>query len=698
MHKRSLLCAVVAVALALPLCAQSFSDVPDRNALNRKVHSRVPQLNSTLLDRGLHKRAGALRSGRKDGTMRTLPADRWFPGEWEEVQAIFVGWPYEDYPADHAGNAMYWADPLVDDVADLYRWRNRTGWEYYETGRYVSVIDTSRHSADKLQVFAHVIDAIQQGGAEAWVCIRHAADSSVIKRYMARMGLPMTKYRWVVAPGNSIWYRDCGPICFYYGVEDSIGMLDFMYYPGRGHDDQLPVVLGEQMGWPVYSTDVEWEGGNCLVDGAGMTVSSDAVFATNGDTVGRIVWDGRDYMSIGYEYKAAMRSSQVRDSLSKLMNDRSTVILPALQYDGGTGHIDLYADMLDENSFVFSKYPQDYSLWMDNATASRNIDSLCSLTSIHDQTYRYRTIPFPRRDDGSNFGSEREYDSVYTRTYSNHTFVNKLIIQPCFSPVVDGMPTAEWDKENVEKLQRAYKGYKIYPIDVRSFDGWGGAIHCITKQIPADDPIRILHASIEGNTDSTYVGKDVELKLRATNRHGIGNVIVMYQFNGESYRHPIEMDRSETDSNEWTAKLPTASLPVEENGTRVEYFFQVTSARGKSITKPMTGYEGGTYTFYIGHHEEPVLGVGSAEHPLTVGEFYPNPAGTRTSVRIEVPQGEKVYVEVLDVQGRGLYQTAFVSTGAQVLGLDCSRFSRGIYMVRIATGNGPCVVRRLVRQ
>ena len=41
------------------------------------------------------------------------------------------------------------------------------------------------------------------------------------------MGLRHDHLRFLHGEGSSIWYRDCGPICFYYGDEDNLAMLDF---------------------------------------------------------------------------------------------------------------------------------------------------------------------------------------------------------------------------------------------------------------------------------------------------------------------------------------------------------------------------------------------------------------------------------------------------------------------------------------
>ena len=81
-------------------------------------------------------------------------------------------------------------------------------------------------------------------------------------------------------------------------------MLDFMYYPARALDDSLPSLIERQMGIPNYITTIEWEGGNCIVDGAGMVLSSDALYNNNSDEYGQMVWDGSDTNSIRFEAKA----------------------------------------------------------------------------------------------------------------------------------------------------------------------------------------------------------------------------------------------------------------------------------------------------------------------------------------------------------------------------------------------------------
>ena len=595
----------------------------------------------------------------KSANVKALPEDRvWFPGEWEEVKAIVVT-PYYSYSPDtNLGSGYYIADPIVTGVAEYFRYNMVSGWTPTNLyGPYKSTMDTNSEFG---RVFFYLMDGIQKGHAQAWVRVEQAQDSAKVLRTLTRLNLRHDNVRFIVGPGNSFWYRDCGPICFYYGDQDSIAMMDFEYYPGRALDDSLPSLIYRQMDIPNYINTIEWEGGNCLVDGAGFLLSSDAIYSNNADNTGQITWDGVNHSSIHYINKTRLSQAQTKNALASLLGQRETHILPAYRYDGGTGHIDLYADMVEENGFVFSVMPDDYRSWADYHTGARNMDSLCSYTSIFDRPYYSTSIPFPSKNNGSNFSNQNEYNQDYTRTYSNHTFVNDLILQPCFSQVVNGEPSATWDRANIEKLKAAYPGYTIYPVDVREFDGSGGAIHCVTKQIPADNPVRILHKSIVGSANAMR-GNDIPVSAIITNRSGIDHAEAIYRINGGEW-NTLSLNGN---GNKFSGVLPTASINervidtnyipyteldstlihtdtitsvdtiiidsvvtvdttfsyiytydvdtlhfidtvpfVRDTLVTIEYYISATSKNGKTITKPMTAHQGGYYSFYYNGQEE----------------------------------------------------------------------------------------------
>lgn len=618
-----------------------------------------------------------------------LPVNNWFPGEWEEVKAITVTCYYEYLVPGHENDIYWYANPLVSGLADYYHYSNNH-WNRSGHGPYIAVpaLNDTEYG-DFVNVFLYLMDAIQTGNAEAWVRIENAEDSTLIKNKLTSMNLHTDKLKWIIGTGNSFWFRDCGPIAFYYGDQDSVGMVDFGYYTERALDDSLPSLIEQQMGIPNYITMVKWEGGNCVVDGTGMVISSDAIYVGNTSTYGQYTWDGSDPSSLHITTKPSLTHQQVKDSLTNILGPRGCYIIPAFEYDGGTGHVDLYCEMVDENEFVFSKFPEHYSNWKDYKTAAKNIDSLCSYTSFFGNNFKRHFIPFPCTNNGGYFLNQNTYDSQYTRTYSNHTFINNVIAQPCFSRVVNGQPSAEWDRLRMDSIRAAYPGYTIYPINVASFDGSGGAIHCITKQIPADNPVRILHRSITGNTENQYNNTDAEIYCYITNRSGIESAKVVYRVDGGQWN---EVALTATGGDYYNGYIPTSTMTVGEAFTTVEYYISATSNNGKTITKPFTAAQGGYYTFYLGHN--PAAGINNADGQR-FGQFYPNPATDRSSIEVSLNGNEEYEVVILDLMGRVAHRSSLNASGDIIYTVNTGKLSSGVYNVVFQNKNER-IVRRLV--
>lgn len=630
-----------------------------------------------------------LRAGAKSAGV-PMPDSCWFPGEWEELQAVLVT-PYYDYQVPgHEQSTQWSAVPLVPGYADYYYVNAHRG-----TGPYLSAVDTV--SAMGL-VFFRLMDAIQLGGAEVWVRIEQPADSAVVLRQLQRMGLRDSALRFFVAPGNTFWLRDSGPICFYYGAGDTLGMLDFEYHPGRALDDSLPTYLSREFGLRHFASSIEWEGGNCLVDGAGMLFTSDATYRANcNDTVGQYTWNGSDISTLTFSYKPRLRQDAVRDSLRRLLAPRALHVLPAFQYDGGTGHVDLYAVMLDENLFGFSRMPDIYRLWTDYTIGRRNRDTLCSHTSYFNSFYRSKDLPFPSKDNGSAFASQAEYagDSRrgypgYTRSYANHLMVNHVLVQPCFSAVgSDGKPTARWDRANYEQLAAVYPGYTIYPIDVRSFDGTGGAIHCISKQIPVEQPLRILHRALHGNTYNLYTTRDAAVEARITHATGIAAAKVVYRIDGGGWHmSPL----STVDNLHYQSVIATAGYPFVDYA-KCEYYIEATAQNGKTMTKPLTAPHGGYYTFYLGENPSAKVSIVDAEEHI--GQFYPNPTRGEARLWINLDGVTDCHVEVVDATGRTVQSATLKGGGEVQFTIATERLAAGIYNV-VFSWEGCRVARKLL--
>lgn len=190
---------------------------------------------------------------------------------------------------------------------------------------------------------------------------------------------------------------------------------------------------------------------------------------------------------------------------------------------------------------------------------------------------------------------------------------------------------------------------------MREFDGTGGAIHCVTKQIPADSPVRILHKSIVGSADAMR-GRDIPVSAVITNRSGIAHAECVYRIN-EGEWDTVSLAAN---GNKFSSFIPTAAInervidttctpmtridstlisidtlmtidtlgadstvtfdttytylshyaydtisytdtviATRDTLVRFEYYLSATSNEGKTIRKPMTAHQGGYYAFWF---------------------------------------------------------------------------------------------------
>ena len=248
------------------------------------------------------------------------------------------------------------------------------------------------------------------------------------------------------------------------------------------------------------------------------------------------------------------------------------------------------------------------------------------------------------------------------------------------------MPTAAWDKKNIERVKEAYPGYTIYCVDVRGFDGSGGAIHCITKQIPAEHPVRILHPAYHGNTGYAYTNANAPIHAEITNVDGIESAKVVYRVDGGEW-HEVALTAGA--NNSYDASLPTSGVSFTDHAT-VEYYISATSNAGKTITKPMTAAQGGYFKFYIGNQ----VGI-QAPAEQTFGQFYPNPASDKAQMVVDLGEGGKWDVTIVDVSGRTVHSTTMQAAGQVVYTIEASRLTAGQYTVVFSNGSER-VARKLI--
>jgi agmatine/peptidylarginine deiminase len=652
-----------------------------------KYHSRVPKANPIELGLNSFKKTLLFSAKEAETTLsEPLPSNIRTPAETEEVQAIFLAWPM--YAYDGNGNEV---DPISNNV----------GFKMLSNEEYARIIQFLRNNPSKedsilaslhveiasytpdvfpnspySSLWAQLADAIQQE-VPVWIRIHSAQDSIDIKNFCLSQNKPLTNYRFFVIPqgGNAFWARDFTPLGFYYGDQDSLAFIDFTYYPGRANDDSLGVYLLPQLGYKVFQTSLMNEGGNFFTDGNNRILTSSAIIESNAENTGQ-VFNLRPNTNPVYRFRSPLNAAQIRDTMRRLFGVDSVNILQRLQHDGGTGHLDLYLRQLDEERFMTTDFPEVYNnqQFPDFNRVRNNIRVLGAMNGPYNRTYEFPTIPLPTNDDGSYSTRGTDYTQD-ARNYINGIQVNKTLIFPIYSNTSSGNSTL--DEEAVTYYQKAMPGYKIVPIDSRILSPGGGALHCVTMQIPAENPIRIEFAPARGTFPITM--QQYDISSRITNRSGIKVAKFVWRKKGDTQWQEIQL--TESSNSNFLGQL---GLQQFAENDEIEYYIHAESNNGKSLNKPMSAPVG-YYTVKIGN----LTSVRNTESFDNLATFavYPNPISSQATIEVTSNQSMKTTIDVIDNLGT-VVATVFTGTlekGTQFLQINGNNLATGMYYVRIVS-------------
>lgn len=531
-------------------------------------------------------------------------ADTWLPGEFEESQAVVLSW------------GEYSSSEVVDTTSNLAR------------------------------ISASLCQGIQPQ-AQVWIRIHKASDSLPVKRYMENFGEPLYNYRFLVKHGDNWWARDFGPIGYYYGSQDSLGFADFKYYPGREHDNALPATVSYKNGWQHRITPLNYEGGNLIADGFG-TIFYSSVVQTNNAATGT--------------HFPTMAAATIADSMRRVLKATQVVQLPALSCDGGTGHLDLYLKMLDEETWIAAQYPSVITA-SDKNLIEQNVNVIRNRSSVYNRPFRIVRLPLPTDNNGS-YSQQITCNGLnnFGRSFINGITVNKTFIYPIWDDENSGNTQQRLELE--ASMKRRFPGLNLFGIDVRAMTGFGGQLHCITMQIPADNPVKIWHPAWR---DNQVVRPSFPIRTTIRNRSGVDTALCRWRKGSQGEWQTLPLADS---SGFYITAIPGENLLP---GDTVQYYIQATTQNGKTAYKPITAPEG-FFEFVL---TSPTAVAGKAWAGSLA--LVPNPGDGEVFLQAEKPDWTRV--DVWDAGGR-IVRT-FLPQGGQSQRLDLRDLPSGLYRFRV---------------
>jgi agmatine deiminase len=258
--------------------------------------------------------------------------------------------------------------------------------------------------------------------------------------------IQLDRVQFLQAPTDDIWIRDYGPFVGYDAAGERAvidGQFDPLGAYPQARDDGFAAVWAAYRGLPSRRFEFHTEGGNYWSDGAGTLIVSDEMLAR-------------------YPH---MTARDIEARLCEAFAFDKLIMLPRLLREE-TGHIDLVCKLADETTVLINR-PNGS---LNDERLRQAAAMLRGETNAAGQPYRVIDLPFP---------SLYHNWFVYPvwRTYTNSLTVNGRVLVPIFG--------VGEDREALAIYRAAMPQYEIVPIDCRASANGGGAVHCLTKEVPA---------------------------------------------------------------------------------------------------------------------------------------------------------------------------------------------------------------------
>jgi len=470
------------------------------------------------------------------------------------------------------------------------------------------------------------------------------SDSTTVKNYLTSNSVPLTNIDYLIEPFNSIWCRDYGPWNIYTNDVDSLALVDWIYNRPRAKDDSVPSAIQRHTGFPMYQTtqspyDLIHTGGNFMTDGFGTGFSSNLILQEN----------------------PTKSEAQVDSIMDAFMGISRYIKMSTLPYDQ-IHHIDMHMKLLDEETILMGEYPPGVA---DGPQIEANLQYVLSnFNSVYGTPYKVIRIPMPPDNSGSYPNSGGDY-----RTYANAVFVNKTVILPTYQEQYDTTAIRIW--------REALPGYTITGIDCNSIIPALGAIHCITKEVSASDPLLISHQALHDtyNTASPY-----EVNARILHRSGISNATIYYRTDTINPFQSSVMTLTSSANDLWTGYIPPQAA-----GTKIYYYVGAESVSGKQQVRPLPA-PAAYWSFNV------LLNTGLDEKSLSsaleLHKAFPNPSKGITCIPLSSNTEQYVELEIRNSLGQ-LVQKIYSGqiSGRKNLFVNTVHFSSGVYFIHLNTNN-----------
>lgn len=496
-------------------------------------------------------------------------------------------------------------------------------------------------------VTAAIAKAVQNS-AKVWIIYypgQAPEDTGQIRQFLSGQGVANHNVFFIPAWTETLWIRDYGP---FGGYDNTNGGYEYTFVDAlysdynRPKDDSIPTQIGRQWSIPVLSLPLNVEGGNIILDGLGRGFGS------------KRIWDQNpDYTPV-----------QIGEMLMAQFGLFDFVFMEKLLNSGGGiwMHVDMYMKIVDNQTILVSEYP-DYL--PDYPVIESMVQMLSEMVNVMGQTYQIVRIPAPPKANGT--WATTTNDEM--RTYTNALIMNNVVVVPSYN-----LP--EYDSAAKHIYEQVLPGYQVKMVDSRDLTPMYGAIHCITKEIPQTEYLKLRHPKVTGV--QPYL-KDFTIRTAIRSQKNVDSLLLKYRINSSTNWNSIR----------FISSCPYSFATIENlSPTDTVHYYLLAKTESNAVTEPLSAPDG-FFTFWFDNT------VGIEKINQQIIEIFPVPANEQITIQIPGIK-ERTEIMVTDLFGTPIYQT---TTEAIVTTIPLSEnFRTGIYFISINSSSGSMVKRISVRK
>jgi agmatine/peptidylarginine deiminase len=290
-----------------------------------------------------------------------------------------------------------------------------------------------------------------QGRLEIYGLVNDTSQRQKVVSLLEQRGINSGAVRLIELPTYGMWVRDYGPKF----IRNNVGgltMLDYAYLDRpatdgstRREDDVIPSELAKQFRTPVAAVPLSMEGGNLLGNGYGLCVTTLHLVRENSHR--------------RYEAK------NVGEVLVNSFGQLKWTHVEHLKHDT-TKHADTYVNFAAPNIAIVASCDP-----MDDLEEAAIMDRTADLLAGQETPLgpmRVVRIPMKIRSDN------------IIRTYANAVYANGVVLVPQYADVDPAL-----NRQALDIYASVLPDWKIVPIESLSIAKMGGALHCITCNVPS---------------------------------------------------------------------------------------------------------------------------------------------------------------------------------------------------------------------